>query len=108
MMGSQRSLNPASFLRPDAGDPSTTRQKTRGWGERLWGNRGQGHFQGRARQLTSSAIGRANFRGLRWAAPQILPDYNQIGARLGRHGVPCRWDTETVIVPASETRSESG
>src|SRR2546421_5751089 len=38
-----------------------------GTGRKAAGNRGQGHFQDRARQLTSPAFGRAILQGLAWA-----------------------------------------
>ena len=50
------SLNAASFLEPDAGDPDSEAIRT---GRTRPGNRFQGHFQGQARQLISQAIGRA-------------------------------------------------
>jgi hypothetical protein len=52
------SLSWLSFLKANAGDPNSSNGSSRA-GRKAAGNRGQGHFLDRARQLTSPAMGRA-------------------------------------------------
>jgi hypothetical protein len=58
LRSSKCSLSWPSFLKADTGDPNAPNQCS-GPGRTVAGNRGQGHFHDRARQLTSSALGRA-------------------------------------------------
>ena len=56
------SLSRFAFLQAGAGEPDSPgalAAKRPGTGRTVAGNRGQGHFQDQARQLTSPAIGRA-------------------------------------------------
>ena len=68
------SLSPCSFLSMDAEDPISSPGSGTRTGRMALGNQSQDHFQGRARQLTPSATGRANSCAARQAAtgsPQV-------------------------------------
>src|SRR5215211_3716188 len=64
-----RRLIPASFLRLDAGDPNSP-GRSRGRGAGYLATECPGHFQGPARQLTSSANGRAILQGRKSRYPR--------------------------------------
>jgi hypothetical protein len=69
------SLNPASFLKPDAGEPNS---QAIGTGRSSSGNGNAGHFQGPARQLTSSAVGRA----ILWSRAFAASTFTQMKTQL--------------------------
>jgi hypothetical protein len=65
---------PKSGLLPQAGHGGTNYPGSAGadagTGRTAPGNRGRGHFQGQARQLTSQAFGRASFQGRKLRIPR--------------------------------------
>src|SRR5205085_12057663 len=84
--------------------------KKPGTGRKAAGNRGQGHFQDRARQLTSPAFGRAILQGLAWARYLRSPSRQSrcVVRRSGRlarlkRGRAARWQARRLPHYAAQT-----